>query len=500
MASSRGWIVAVGAALAVLASAESASADWPVYGHDLANSRSAGAEGPSVAQAAGLQPAWTFKSPNGDFTGTPVVADGTLVAGTNLGSIFALDAVTGKVRWSRDVGQQINGSAAIDLSAPGGPLALVPVAQVGSPRLLALSLRTGAVRWNTVLNREDHADVFGSPTYSNGTVYIGTSGPNNDESHARGSVLALDEATGEVRWQTFTVPSGHDGGAVWSTPAIDTATGHLYVGTGNAYHDPAADTTDSILVLGTASGRILGHFQSTPDDVWELNSPTSGPDADFGASPNLIAAPDGRSLVGEGSKSGTYWALDGASMKPVWSRSVGPGSGIGGILASTAHDGTRIYGTDSINGAIWAIGRDGSPAWSSSDGGTADFSPVAVANGVLYSAGGTGFLTARNAADGSVLAKLPLDGPAFGGMSVVGRAVYATTGTGPPLQLIPQEPNTSNADGSGSIIAFGDTSASGGSTAGPGATAVPRHATRHRRAHSRHRRGHSRHRHAGVRR
>ena len=30
-------------------------------------------------------------------------AGGTLVAGTELGSIYALDAVTGAVRWSREV-------------------------------------------------------------------------------------------------------------------------------------------------------------------------------------------------------------------------------------------------------------------------------------------------------------------------------------------------------------------------------------------------------------
>src|SRR3954447_8571602 len=395
MAVRRSPIVALGVALA-LAVPGPASADWPVYGHDLANSRGAGAEGPAAGAVAGMQRAWTFKSPNGDFTGTPVVAGGTLVAGSNLGSIYALDAVTGKLRWTREVGQQINGSAAIDLDAPGGPTAFVPVAQIGSPRLLALSLRTGEVRWDTVLSHQDDSDVYGSPVYWNGSIYIGTSGPNNDESHARGSVVALDEATGKTRWQTFTVPPGHDGGAVWSTPSIDTSTGRLYVGTGNAYHDPAADTTDAMLVLSAGTGEMLGHFQATPDDVWELNSPTSGPDADFGASVNLMTGADGKPLVGEGSKSGTYWALDPTSMKPAWSTMVGPGSSVGGILASTAYDGARIYGTDSINGQIWALGRDGSEQWSSSDGGSAEFSPVAVANGVLYSASSTGLLTARD--------------------------------------------------------------------------------------------------------
>src|SRR5947209_19633997 len=84
--------------LGAMSFAGTASADWPVYGHDLGNSRSVGTDGPTAAEAPTLQRAWTFNSSNGDFTGTPVVAGGTLVAGTNLGTIYGLDAVTGKVR------------------------------------------------------------------------------------------------------------------------------------------------------------------------------------------------------------------------------------------------------------------------------------------------------------------------------------------------------------------------------------------------------------------
>src|SRR5437588_10895379 len=140
-------VIAASALLAAAVSPPGAAADWPVFGHDLANTRNAGPQGPSAHEAAVLQRSWVFNSSHGDFTGTPVVAGGILVAGTNLGSIFALDADTGKVRWTRNVGQQINGSAAIDPNAPGGGLVLVPIAQVGDPQLLALSLRDGSVRW-----------------------------------------------------------------------------------------------------------------------------------------------------------------------------------------------------------------------------------------------------------------------------------------------------------------------------------------------------------------
>ena len=286
-----------------LAGAGAARADWPLYGHDLANTRNAGSDGPSRDQLGSLKRAWTFDSPN-DFTGTPVVAGGVVVAGDYGGHVYALDAVGGKQLWSKDLGAPINGTAAIDLDAPGGPAAFVPVAQEGGPRLVALSLADGAKRWDTTLTNQDNSSVFGSPVFWNGTLYIGTSGPNNDASHARGSLVALDEASGAIRWQTFTVPPGADGGAIFTTPAIDTDTGRVYVGTGNNYHDPPTDTEDSMMVLDAASGAILGHFQATSGDTFAADNP-AGPDADFGASPNLIELPDGTKLVGEGQKTGT---------------------------------------------------------------------------------------------------------------------------------------------------------------------------------------------------
>jgi polyvinyl alcohol dehydrogenase (cytochrome) len=454
-----GILVAGGLALATPGSA---TADWPVFGHDLGNSRSAGADGPTAGEVKTLQRAWVFNSSHGDFTGTPVVADGRLVAGTNLGSIFALDAATGKVIWSRDVGQPINASAAIDVNAPGGPTVFVPVAEPGRPQLIALSLATGAVRWQTVLTSQPTSDVYGSPVFWRGSVYMGTSGPANDESTARGSVIALDEASGKSRWQTYVVPPGYDGGGVWSTPSIDPASGRLYVGTGNAYHDPAANTTDSIMALSASTGQVLAHFQATPSDVWQLSHPTNGPDYDFGASANLFTDSHGRQLVGEGQKSGIYWALDRATLSPVWDTTVGPGSQADGGIGSTATDGSTIYGSDSIDSQVFALDRDGTIRWNSFDTGTLHVSPIALGNGIIYSATSDGFLVARSAGSGSILNTLPLSAPTFGGISLVGHAVYVAVGTGPPSPIVPlPSSSTQQGDGNGSIVAFGDTSAPG---------------------------------------
>jgi polyvinyl alcohol dehydrogenase (cytochrome) len=448
MSYGRSWIargVTLMAALTLAVPAAASASDWPFYGKDLSNSRNGATDGPSPSQVTTLSQTWRFDTSDGDFTGTPVVAGGTLVVGSSGGSIYALDSATGAVRWSRDVNQPINGTAAIvvDPRKPRSGLVYVPIAQKNSPHLLALSLRNGSVAWDTVLTSQPTSDSFGSPTVWNGTVYMGTSADNGDNSPARGSLVALDAKSGKVKWRTFMVPPGDDGAPVWSTPAIDPQTQRVYVGTGNAYHAPAADTTDSIVALDANTGAILGHFQATSNDVFSGNDNPSGADADFGASPNLLTGPDGQALVGEGQKNGVYWALDRATLTPVWHTTVGPGSPAGGVIGSTAFDSARIYGPNTVGSEVWSLDHSGGVSWLSTNGSPIDFAPVTVSNGVVYINDLAGVLTARDASTGVQLAALPLGAPSFAGVTVAGGAVYAAVGT--------------SMSSSGSVVAFGNT-------------------------------------------
>jgi polyvinyl alcohol dehydrogenase (cytochrome) len=94
---------------------------------------------------------------------------------------------------------------------------------------------------------------------------------------------------------------------VWNSPTIDPKRGALYVGTGDAYAEPAAKTTDAIVALSLESGKILWSVQDTPNDVWlaacmgaarpEVCPQEVGPDHDFGAPPILKTLPDGRTLL-----------------------------------------------------------------------------------------------------------------------------------------------------------------------------------------------------------
>ena len=86
--------------------------------------------------------------------------------------------------------------------------------------MIAVNRLTGALKWSTQVETFPAAFITGSPVIYNGVVYIGVS--SNEEDLAvtgdypccafRGSVVALNEASGGKLWQTYMAPSGYSGG------------------------------------------------------------------------------------------------------------------------------------------------------------------------------------------------------------------------------------------------------------------------------------------------
>src|SRR5207244_13572931 len=78
--------------------------DWRTYGADLANTRNQTHEKVvSAADVPLLTTAWVFSSVAnggaGDFTGTPIIADGCMYVASTRGWIFAVNADTGRLVW-----------------------------------------------------------------------------------------------------------------------------------------------------------------------------------------------------------------------------------------------------------------------------------------------------------------------------------------------------------------------------------------------------------------
>jgi polyvinyl alcohol dehydrogenase (cytochrome) len=477
--------VAAGAASGHCAPAKHAGGDWRVYGHDYDNTRTQPAEktiGP--VQAATLKKAFVVSASDaggdGDFTGTPIIADGCLFIGSTTGWVFAVNADTGQRVWSTQLdkdGAEITSSPTV---ANGQVFAAV--GRTGKPYVASLDESTGRVNWTTVTDNQDGADAYGSPVVVDGVLFEGVSGGSaelSDESERyafQGAYELLETRgphAGKVIKKVYTemppAQNAKQGGAtVWATPAIDQQHRMLYVGTGNPFHPQTQSKhADAILKidLNRSSrhfGDIVGVYDGTPEEYqpYTQNTPcvdipgNPAPyypqglgacgdlDLDFGASPNLIHVGN-KLYVGEGQKSGIYHLVDAATMKGMWSTPVGPPSSVGGIVGSTAYDGKRIYGPVTVGGYLWSLDRGtGLPQWLEPLADGAHWgNPVSEADGVVYSVTLTGFLDAFEAATGAPLLHEPMLADvspgdlaaSWGGVSIARNTVYAAIGmTGLP--------------------------------------------------------------------
>jgi polyvinyl alcohol dehydrogenase (cytochrome) len=179
-------------------------------------------------------------------------------------------------------------------------------------------------------------------------------------------VTALNVRDGSVVWKTYLVDAprrtgqtaagtptfGPSGAGVWSTPTVDAARGLLYITTGDNYSFPATATSDAVVALELATGRIAWTQQTTPNDVYNsscgsrgANCPAdAGPDHDFGSSAMLVRTANGAEILVAGQKSGVVYAFDpAAGGKPLWQARVGKGGTNGGVQWGAASDGRRVY-------------------------------------------------------------------------------------------------------------------------------------------------------------
>jgi polyvinyl alcohol dehydrogenase (cytochrome) len=475
-----------GAAAGRCAPAKHAGGDWPSYGHDLANTRSQPKEhkiGRTTVPT--LQKAFAVSASDaggdGDFTGTPVIADGCLFMASTTGWVFAVNADTGAKVWST----HLDKDAAAITSSPfvtDGQV-FVAVGRTGKPYVASLDQRTGHVNWTTVIDKQSGGETYGSPVVADGVLLQGVSGGSaelSDESERyafQGAYVLIETRgahAGKILRKVYTVQKpakdAKQGGAtVWATPAVDTREKFAYVGTGNPFHpQTGAKYADAIIKIdldrrSKRFGDIVDHYSGTPEEyqTYTDNTPcydipgNPAPyypqglgacgdlDLDFGSSPNLIRGKNGEVLVGEGQKSGQYHLINARTMKGEWVTPVGVPSAVGGIVGSTAYDGKSIYGPVTVGGYVWSLDRaSGLPRWLEPTGDGAHWgNPVSEANGVVYTVGLTGFLDAYDAETGVPLLHHPM-GPdlapgdvaaSWGGVSIARNTVYAAIGmTGLP--------------------------------------------------------------------
>lgn len=240
---------------------------------------------------------------------TPIVVDGTMFTTTAWSKVMALDAATGRVKWKFDpqVDKARGQSACCDVVNRGVAVwnGLVFVAALDG-RLIALDAGTGKVKWSsqTFTDTRLPYTITGAPRVVKGLVVIGNGG---GELGVRGYVTAYDAMTGKKKWRFFTVPGdpakgpdgeasdrvlagkalptwygdywkGGAGGTAWDAIVYDQELDQLYIGVGNGSpwnHQIRSEGKgdnlflSSVLALKPETGEYIWHYQGTPGDTWD---------------------------------------------------------------------------------------------------------------------------------------------------------------------------------------------------------------------------------------
>jgi len=475
-------------------SATSSGGLWPSAGQNLDNTRFNGAESKiGVNNVADLAPRWVFTT-GGDVSATPAVDGENVYFPDWAGNLYAVNRRTGVAVWSKKIsdytglpGDKARATPAIKdgtlIIGNQGPFG-------GGGAVMAVDTKTGALKWKTQVDSHFAAIITQSAVIFDGKVLVGVASleealaaiiPDYQCCTFRGSMAALDLATGQILWKTYTAPEGYSGNAVWgSTPSVDPSRKAVYIATGNNYSVPQPvldcvtatptnpacvpgdDLFDSVVALDINSGAVKWATRALPFDAWTVdcipfigdghNCPEpAGPDYDFGQGPGLFSIKDAkgkaRALVGAGQKSGTYWALDRDTGQVVWSTQAGPGGTAGGLQWGSAIDTRRIYtsnansgltpwtlpdGSSTTAGVISALDKaTGRVLWQvtpSAGGGTSG--PVTTANGVVYgcSLDPQGHMYALNAATGAELWSFASGGSCLSGAAISNGQIFWGSG------------------------------------------------------------------------
>lgn len=416
---------------------EPRDSDWSGWGNGLSNARHA-PNGLTSADLPKLELRWAYGfEGTSSVVGNPVVQGSVLFIGVDTGKVYALDAETGCEHWIFQAPTGVRTAPALGFVDGEWRLFFGDRGAV----FYAVDAMSGQLRWQREVEAHQAAILTGSPAF---VSVPGSANPNrilvpvssNEEGIAavptyacctfRGSVVSLDASDGAVLWQTYTITQpavstgdnsfGPSGGAIWSSPTVDVANRRVFVTTGDAYSKPVEIGTDALMGLDLDTGSILWINQGTPDDYWTVacmrpDAPEDcGPDQDYG-SPALLLDINGRTTLVAGQKSGIVRAFNPQGGSIQWELPLVENTEeFGGkIIWGGASDGRRAYfglGTGGIAGIDL---NDGSLAWftelspaSGRERNIGHDGPLTVSGDLVLSGGWDGILRALDTQSGAV--------------------------------------------------------------------------------------------------
>jgi len=344
--------------------------EWPCYGRDSGGARFSPLTQINPANVGALKVAWTYRTgdmvdpkngPGGAFECTPILLEGALYLCTPFSRIIALDAGTGKERWTYDPGVDRSPDRNFEPFTSRGVAAWTDASLpqddprrgriffgTYDARLIALYVASGKPCEDfgkggqvdlkqgvgEIVDRE--YNVTSPPAVIHGLVIIGSSIADNHRVTApSGVVRAYDARTGALRWRFEPVPRDKTdparktwagasadrtgAGNAWSVLSIDPERNLVFVPTGSASPDfyggeriGSNRYADSVVALRADTGKVVWSFQAVHHDLWDYDVP---------AQPALITVRrNGRDVpaVAVATKMGNLFFLDRDTGKPLF--------------------------------------------------------------------------------------------------------------------------------------------------------------------------------------
>jgi quinohemoprotein ethanol dehydrogenase len=232
----------------------------------------------------------------------PIVVDGVIYVSAPQSRVYAVDALSGKVKWRFDPKVRLDRMRNSWAAHSNRGLAVWQgkiYVGTGDCRLVAIDAASGEKAWDSPVCDGTQTGITGAPHVGAGKVFIGY---NGSDTGVRGSLVAFDAATGKEAWRFWTVPGDPSKG--FESKALETAaktwSGDKWweVGGGDVWDPITYDPTTGLVIFGTAgaepeilfgdkadkkvsgdrlfSGCVIAVKAATGEYVWHYQ--TSAPD------------------------------------------------------------------------------------------------------------------------------------------------------------------------------------------------------------------------------